>query len=548
MQLLKLIVLFFLAYAVCASSSPSSSEPLPVYTARAGSSIFDTHDYFDMTHSQKGKQSYQRNLFNEKLFLVTSLPPNSKETVVLHTVTLSHEDESRWRSMIQSGYRYRFSVAGFWPSGLLGEVVRGTEQVYSHKKFIVKRDGDRLIDVELVPEKLVELKPNTSITFTYSVSTFEPDQKDQQSYGIYVLFSLTVPLCLLAVCLWVFVLLPLSKSSQDDDATLLFRFSSWSSWKLLSSDVFRRGNTGPYLCAFAGSGAHYLSFLLVSLCSYKDVFQFSGFLVFQLSYLLGGVVCGFLLMSSCLQFQKRKTLTKCFILQFILTQVPFITVSLLDFFRSVLSIGFHGALHQLITSTLTSTALGFPTLFIGMLLGRHAFITTNGRRSAHHVNQVPRIIPASKSKIQCNILLLLSGFFPYLAISVSYNRFLSCVFLFHGIPSNRFILGQIVVVAVSIIFVSVIGTFCILNEENHRWKWKAFGFGSSYSIYLSVHSLLFYLIHIKLLQIPVAGFYLCFTGAIVYYMALMGGFLSFSTALFFVEYIYTKKKKIGLVG
>lgn len=75
--------------------------------------------------------------------------------------------------------------------GIVGEVGKAGEGVYiwTHKKFDIGYNNDRIVDVNLTSEAKVKLEPNAKIIFTYEVR-FENYVGFQLSFGSYLHFSI----------------------------------------------------------------------------------------------------------------------------------------------------------------------------------------------------------------------------------------------------------------------------------------------------------------------------------------------------------------------
>jgi len=110
------------------------------------------------------------------------------------TVKLSEADSYKFTRAITNHYWYQlfFDDLPIW--GMVGESYRDKDQggetvkpfIYSHKKFSISWNGDRVIEVNLTSENPVAVAPGASIDFTYSVNWVETDTRFDDRFNKYL--------------------------------------------------------------------------------------------------------------------------------------------------------------------------------------------------------------------------------------------------------------------------------------------------------------------------------------------------------------------------
>lgn len=548
--LLVLLLLSVLGLGFAEDVHNHREEYLNVYASGLGTSLFNTLDYFEITKILKGEERDNGFLFLGKKYKLLTLNTKSGESNSISSVDIDEKINKEWSMAIRNNYKYDLEVAGHLSYVQFGQVVNNQSMIFLHKTFELYEENGKIKDVVIVPDVLSNIDPKTTVTFTYSFIKRTDEnkvsaEKIEERNAFLMLFLLCV---ILMVVVWHFVFQPLKRTPiEDEDGVFSYAvFTRGASWKLLASEVFRRSNNGLFLCSLSGTGAHYLSYIFLSSLLCLKTCQScntANSYIFSCCYIAGGFVSAFLLMSNILQPLKRRNWVKCVLMTVLEVPIPFIALDIINIIRLYLcNILTAGDFRNVIVSILCYGIVGAPVALIGTLAGRFVFKQLKGKKGTHHVNQVPRIIPRSTNKLSPNTILLLSGFLPYVTLARIFNKFLSFVFLLEPFTGCSFCTATLLLYVVNTISVSILGTFTLLNMENHKWKWSSYGFGCFVSVYLIVHSIIFYMVNVHSINVLVALYYVYYVAAVVFFVGLVGGNISFFTATCFVEHIYGKNK------
>lgn len=182
-----------------------------------------------------------------------------------------------------------------------------------------------------------------------------------------------------------------------------------------------------------------------------------------------------------------------------------------------------------------------PLTFIGTFIGRHLRATKDGVQK-HRVNQMPRLIPTRPWYLQPWVNIALGGVLPFAAI------FIELYFLYTSLWHYKYyyVFGFASVVfsiLMAVTFsVSVVSTYFLLNNENHKWHWKSFFTGASTGLYVFVYSLFYYSNRTHMSGLLQMSLYLGQTVLISTVVSLFCGAVAFMGSSWFVSKIYAGLK------
>eukprot|EP00796_Vickermania_ingenoplastis_P004234 gene4234-3058_t len=233
-------------------------------------------------------------------------------------------------------------------------------------------------------------------------------------------------------------------------------------------------NSGTFLCALGGVGVHCVCFIIlwdaVAHDKWYSCDKYTAVLLFQMCYGAGGFASGYFFMGNGLQPQKKRMWLKCLFVNYFAVTSPLLLIHITNLFSF-----------------------------------------------SPHANQVPRIVPSPSNKLlRPKIMFIVSGVVPYAVMFGSYNTYLKVMFLLQpSVPMCQ----------------SLIGTFTLLNAENHRWKWISFGLGCACSVYFLAHSVVFYIISIGSFNVFVFQLYMIYSAGFIFFVAIGGGSISLTGKL-----------------
>jgi hypothetical protein len=88
---------------------------------------------------------------------------------------------------------------------------------------------------------------------------------------------------------------------------------------------------------------------------------------------------------------------------------------------------------------------------------------------------------------------------------------------------------------------AVLFTYYTLTAENHKWQWRSYFAGASFSVWFMSYSAIFFM-KSQMTGFLQASFFFLYSGLAAFALALILGYISFTASLNFVVYIYSRVK------
>eukprot|EP00796_Vickermania_ingenoplastis_P004237 gene4237-3061_t len=556
------IIFLLLILCTCkwcdASQQTNTDQVVNVYASRIGTTIGNSVDFFKTTRAEPHEARAEYGvLMTQNMAVVLSCPLTSKGTIHEHySVQITDIEFKEWSNILKDNFYSEFNILGRWLYLPLGRTGNGKTEVFLHRKILFTMKNGKIIDVSASAGKPSKFSNNLKLTFTYSCEAVDVTKKryidsfTNESQKLNLILNGVCCLVMLC-CVFYFVVQPLRKTPiEDEDSIFASIFvRSGAGWKLLASEVFRKTNSGTFLCALGGVGVHCVCFIIlwdgVAHDKWYSCDKYTAVLLFQMCYGAGGFASGYFFMGNGLQPQKKRMWLKCLFVNYFAVTSPLLLIHITNLFQLLVIGELNGNNLKSISLTLISYMLiGFPLLFAGTLLGRHFFKWSRGKKTSPHANQVPRIVPSPSNKLlRPKIMFIVSGVVPYAVMFGSYNTYLKVMFLLQpSVPSTHPALPTFFFFFVTVCQ-SLIGTFTLLNAENHRWKWISFGLGCACSVYFLAHSVVFYIISIGSFNVFVFQLYMIYSAGFIFFVAIGGGSISFVAASLLIHIMYRQRNR-----
>lgn len=182
----------------------------------------------------------------------------------------------------------------------------------------------------------------------------------------------------------------------------------------------------------------------------------------------------------------------------------------------------------------------FPFVVVGAAVGRN--ITTEFQPPCR-TSKVPREVPAVTSWYRHPVAqLFMAGFLPFSAIYIELHYIFASIWG-HQIYTLFGILFLAFIMLVTVTsFVTLALLYFQLAREDHRWWWTVFFNGGSIGLFIFGYSFFFYFHRSNMNGLLQLSFYFGYTAIAAYAFFMMLGFVGFSSAFAFVDYIYSVVK------
>ncbi|PSN66865.1 endomembrane protein 70 [Corynespora cassiicola Philippines] len=317
-------------------------------------------------------------------------------------------------------------------------------------------------------------------------------------------------------------------------------------WKLLHGDVFRSPRYGGLFAPLVGSGIQLL-FMTIGLLVLSAVgilnpsFRGGYVSVGTGLFVFAGLFSGYFSSRVYKTFGGQMWQKNVFITAALVPGLLFSAIFLLNLFVWVQASS---------TALPFSTLLGLVALWLFIILplvyigGWYGYTQVGAWDHPIKANAIPRQIPAQSWYLKSFQAILLAGFIPFAVI------FIELMFVFKSLWMDKtgyyYVFGFTAVVglilALTVIEVTIVATYIQLCSENYHWWWQSFLVGSSSSVWIFAYLVWYYFakLHITGFVSSLLFFSYGFLACAVY--ALLTGTLGFISAYTFVRRIYSAVK------
>ena len=437
----------------------------------------------------------------------------------------------------------------------------GEALLYTHKKFMIAYNQERIIHVNLTSENPVALTPGSQIEFSYSVDWVPTDITFGRRFDRYLdydffehqihwfsIFNSFMMVIFLTGIVSLILMRTLRKdyakyARETGDLDDLDQELDESGWKQVHGDVFRSPSYLPLFCALVGTGSQLATMVggLILFATVTTLYMGRGTIIvtFIVAYALTSLVAGYTsgglyARSGGREWIKTMIYTaglfpgSCFAFALLLNTVSAMYKSLsLVPFTSVLAI------------VLIWLLVALPLCVLGTILGRNWAGTSN---DPCRVNAIPRLIPQKRWFARPPVLIALGGVLPFGSI------FIEMYFVFTSFWNYKFyyVYGFMflvyVILTIVTVCVTIVVTYFLLNNEDYRWPWTSFLASASTALYVLLYSVYYFFMKTKMNGFFQTIFYFTYMVLFCLALGLMCGTLGYSGCSIFVRRIYRNIK------
>ncbi|KAF9692135.1 hypothetical protein EKO04_010096 [Ascochyta lentis] len=335
---------------------------------------------------------------------------------------------------------------------------------------------------------------------------------------------------------------PVADLDTDDLSSDEEEIEDTTGWKLLHGDVFRAPAYGGLLAALVGSGMQllYMAFGLLALStlgvlnpSFRGGYVSVGVGLF----VFAGIFSGYFSARTYKTFGGQMWQKNVIVTASLVPGLLFATVFILNLFVWVQASSTALPFGTLIALIMLWLFVQLPLVYIGSWFG---YERMGAYTHPIRANVIPRQIPDQRWYLKSGQKLLVAGFVPFIVIFVELMFVVKSLWVdkttyyyafgFTGVVS--------VLLAVTVIEVTLVATYFLLCSENYHWWWHSFAIGGSSSVWVYG-----YLVYCYFTKLHIAGFVssvlffaYSFIACAVY--ALLTGTVGFLAAYIFVRNIY----------
>jgi transmembrane 9 superfamily protein 2/4 len=313
-------------------------------------------------------------------------------------------------------------------------------------------------------------------------------------------------------------------------------------WKLLHGDVFRAPVYGGLLAPLVGSGMQLLfmaiGLLILSTIGILNPSFRGGYASVGIGlFIFAGIFSGYYSARIYKTFGGQMWQENVIVTASLVPGLLFATIFILNLFVWIQASSTALPFGTLIALVMLWLFVQLPLVYIGSWFG---FERMGAYTHPIRANAIPRQIRGQRWYLKSTQNLLLAGFVPFMVVLVELMFVIKSLWLdksgyyyafgFTGVVS--------VVLAVTVVEVTVVRTYFLLCSENYHWWWHSFAIGGSSSIWTYA-----YLVYCYFTKLHISGFVSSllffaygFLACAVY--ALLTGTIGFLAAYAFVRRIY----------
>jgi len=435
-------------------------------------------------------------------------------------------------------------------------------KIFTHRTFVIQKNGNRVISVDVETSKQVKVNKDTELKFTYSVKWAETTIPFESRFDKYLdtrffehkvhWFSI-VNSFMLCIFLIAVVSIILAKTLRNDfsryavtnenDLDGLDQGADETGWKQISGDVFRKpDHLLPFSVLYA-AGSHMVALVALSLllCILNSYYVRRGstgqalIFCYFITQCVSGFQGGYLYRLHQGKHWKKAMACQCLFVPTVLFSSFCCINTVALYYKSTMSLPFK----TIALVLLLFCILCVPLHTIGTLLGRRSAAEASFPTRVHHLK---RPIPQKKMGFHPGMIAI-SGLIPFGCV------FIEMYFLFSAFWSYNkvyyvygFLLMIVTLLSLVLICISITCTYILLNSEDYRWTWHSFLGCASTSIYVFIYAIYYYFTSTHMSGTLQFVYYFSSTFNFCVAFGLFCGALGYYGASVFVYLIYSNVK------
>jgi transmembrane 9 superfamily protein 3 len=444
--------------------------------------------------------------------------------------------------------------------------------VFTHRAFSVgyTRAG-AIVEFNLTTDNPQPIEAGKAYTLTYSVewvlSSMEPSGKwhryastsssflesNVRWFAIFNSFFVVLFLVSLVAVILVRTLRAdysrYLREDEEEGGSLDKGLGEDSGWKQIHGDVFRRPANLPLYASLIGTGQQLLMLAVLVLSAAMASTMHVGQGAVLMSIVLGYATTSFFAGFSSGRFYRSffaPEPSPAWIRTMLLTATVFPAAVLGTVVVQNAAVSMNGGNNAIPFVSIAKMAaiwalISLPLNIVGTIAGRRCTGDAQAGLGVR-VNPIPRPIPSRPWYTSSLCLALLSGFLPFVSI------FIETYFVFVSFAGHRYYFlygfGGIVLTVLTLVVscVAIVSTYYLLNAEDHKWHWHAWGSGASAGAYVFAYSAYYFFFRTQMTGALQTTLYFVYAALGSTALGLMTGAVAVAAASRFVATIFSAVK------
>lgn len=474
-------------------------------------------------------------------------------------IVLTEDSRKVFLYAVKNHYWYQMYIDDLPIWGIVGDMDEANNVYYlwTHKKFDIGYNGDRIVYINLTSENKVALDQATKIKFTYEVNWKQSSVAFEDRFNKYLdpnffqhsihwfsIFNSFMMVIFLVGLVSMILMRTLRKDyarySKDDDLEDLERdLGDEYGWKQVHGDVFRTPPDTLLFCCLIGNGYHVT---LVALCVILfailgDLYTERGSLLSTtiFVYAVTTPVNGYFGSSLYAQMGGKKWIKQMMMSAFFIPTFICGTAFCINF----IAIYYHASRAIPFGTMIAVLCICFfvilPLTMLGTVLGRNL----SGQPDYPcRINAVPRPIPEKKWYMDPFVIIMLGGVLPFGSIFIEMYFIFTSFWAYKIYYVYGFMLLVFTILVIVTMSVTIVCTYFLLNAEDYRWQWTSFCSAGSTALYVYLYSIYYFFFKTKMYGLFQTAFYFGYMALFSLALGVMCGTLGYIGASLFVRKIY----------
>lgn len=491
-----------------------------------------------------------------------------KDNIAKTTYCGVHLDEENLKAFVyavKNHYWYQMYIDDLPIWGIVGEVEELSHHtnyyIWTHKKFDIGYNGNRIVDVNLTSENKVLLEKNVQIKFSYEVNWRRSSIKFEDRFDKYLdpnffqhrihwfsIFNSFMMVIFLVGLVSMILMRTLRKDyarySKDEEVDDMERdLGDEYGWKQVHGDVFRPASNPMLFSALIGTGYQitFVTLCVIIFAIIGDLYTERGSLLSTAIFVYAATspVNGYAGGSLYARMGGRTWIKQCVVSAFLVPALVCGTA----FFINFIAIYYHAS-RAIPFGTMVAVAcicifIILPLTLVGTVLGRNL---SGQLDNPCRVNAVPRPIPEKKWFMEPLVIILLGGILPFGSIFIEMYFIFTSFWAYKIYYVYGFMLLVFLILMIVTVCVTIVCTYFLLNAEDYRWQWTSFLAAYSTSFYVYMYSFYYFFFKTKMYGLFQTAFYFGYMALFSLALGIMCGTVGYIGTSLFVRKIYSTVK------
>eukprot|EP00357_Protocruzia_adherens_P032383 CAMPEP_0114993226 /NCGR_PEP_ID=MMETSP0216-20121206/12403_1 /TAXON_ID=223996 /ORGANISM="Protocruzia adherens, Strain Boccale" /LENGTH=571 /DNA_ID=CAMNT_0002356827 /DNA_START=118 /DNA_END=1833 /DNA_ORIENTATION=- len=422
--------------------------------------------------------------------------------------------------------------------------------LYSHMELVLGYNGDQIVEATIKPGNPLNLEKTKEFVFSYSIrweesevafenrlESFTYQQAARIDLQWHSLGNSVGVVALLISAVASIVFKAMKKDGEDDVEKSKDDFIEGFGWKQVSKTVWSAPTQLPVLSAFLSSGLHLSLLLSVAMLLLRshptegNRGTFTDYFIF--SYAIFAIFAGYYNGQYYAEHHGKKWKTS---LAVSVGTFPLVLVILCGAMNTIAAV--YGSAQAIPFGSMVVVLLVYVVIIIPMFSLGHVFGKSRAVPHPKPAKEEKKALPKSKPWYgNCIVLVLCGGVLPFATISTEVYFLVRSFWTFKSLYDVTYLAIVFGLYAITTACSSILCTFVLLNCQDYRWQWTAFGSGASSSVYLFTCLVIFY-INSSMTGFFQFTFFFGLTALFCTVLSLVSGFFAYMGSRWFVTMLY----------